>query len=187
MATMQRTVSVSSTQPAHSRRIACTASRVAHSRVRLSVVAKATQDAGAVTRREVLGAALTASLATISSASPAKAFLGFGDDKKLFEDYTTETTNVLTKVKDTLALDRDDPAKEDKVKDLRKDINTWVAKYRREPKVSGRPSYGNTYSALNALAGHFNSFGAQAPIPKKRLERLVKELDDATLYLSRGR
>ena len=32
----------------------------------------------------------------------------------------------------------------------------------------------NTYSALNALAGHYNNFGTQAPIPKKRLERLVK-------------
>jgi hypothetical protein len=32
----------------------------------------------------------------------------------------------------------------------------------------------NTYSALNALAGHYNSFGATAPIPKKRLERLTK-------------
>jgi len=32
----------------------------------------------------------------------------------------------------------------------------------------------NTYSALNALAGHYNSFGATAPIPKKRLERLSK-------------
>ncbi len=36
------------------------------------------------------------------------------------------------------------------------------------------PPFRNTYSALNALAGHYNSFGAQAPIPKKRLERLVK-------------
>lgn len=32
----------------------------------------------------------------------------------------------------------------------------------------------NTYSALNALAGHYNSFGTSAPIPKKRLDRLVK-------------
>lgn len=32
----------------------------------------------------------------------------------------------------------------------------------------------NTYSALNALAGHYNSFGATAPIPKKRLDRLTK-------------
>lgn len=32
----------------------------------------------------------------------------------------------------------------------------------------------NTYSALNALAGHYNSFGPTAPIPKKRLDRLQK-------------
>jgi hypothetical protein len=32
----------------------------------------------------------------------------------------------------------------------------------------------NTYSALNALAGHFNSFGVEAPLPKKRLERVQK-------------
>lgn len=49
---------------------------------------------------------------------------------------------ILDKVKVTLALDKDDPAKEDAVKALRKDINAWVAKYRREPKVSGKPSFG---------------------------------------------
>lgn len=32
----------------------------------------------------------------------------------------------------------------------------------------------NTYSVCNALAGHYNSFGNEAPVPKKRLERLVK-------------
>jgi hypothetical protein len=32
----------------------------------------------------------------------------------------------------------------------------------------------NTYTVLNALAGHFNSFGPSAPIPKKRLDRIVK-------------
>ena len=30
------------------------------------------------------------------------------------------------------------------------------------------PYCSNTYSALNALAGHFNSFGATAPIPKNK-------------------
>lgn len=49
---------------------------------------------------------------------------------------------IYGKVKGVLALDRDDPTKEDSVKALRTDINQWVAKYRREPKVSGRPSFG---------------------------------------------
>jgi hypothetical protein len=47
--------------------------------------------------------------------------------------------------------------------------------------------HSNTYSAINALAGHYNSFGTQAPVPKKRLERLTKELNDAELLLSRDR
>jgi photosystem II Psb27 protein len=50
--------------------------------------------------------------------------------------------SILTNVKATLDLPKDDPTKEDKVKELRKEINTWVAAYRREPRVSGRPSYG---------------------------------------------
>lgn len=70
---------------------------------------------------------------------------------------------------------------------MRDQINAWVAAYRRNERFSGRPSFGNTYSALNALTGHYNSFGTQAPIPKKRLERLSKELVDAATFLERGR
>ena len=73
------------------------------------------------------------------------------------------------------------------MKAVRDQINGWVATYRRDAKFSGRPSFGNTYSALNALTGHYNSFGTQAPIPKKRLERLSKELADAATFLERGR
>jgi photosystem II Psb27 protein len=51
-------------------------------------------------------------------------------------------TAVLASVNSVLALARDDPTKEESVKVLRKDINTWVANYRRQPVVSGRPSFG---------------------------------------------
>ncbi len=70
---------------------------------------------------------------------------------------------------------------------MRQATNTWVAKYRRDNQFSGKPSYGNTYSALNAVAGHYNSFGSDTPLPKKRLDRVVKELDDADKLLARGR
>lgn len=36
-------------------------------------------------------------------------------------------------------------------------------------------------------ASHLNSFGYTSPVPKKRLERLVKELGDAEKQLARGR
>ena len=32
----------------------------------------------------------------------------------------------------------------------------------------------STYTALNALAGHYNNFGPTAPVPKKRLDRINK-------------
>jgi len=118
-------------------------------------------------------------------AAPAKAFLGFGEDGTA--DYEKETANVLTNVRTVIDMPKEAEGKEDTVKELRKEINVWVAKYRRDPKFSGRPSYGNTYSVLNALAGHFNSFGPTANIPKKRLDRIRKEVDDAERLLSRGR
>lgn len=42
------------------------------------------------------------------------------------------------------------------------------------PLVPTHTHRSNTYSVLNALAGHYNSFGATAPIPKKRLDRINK-------------
>jgi hypothetical protein len=50
--------------------------------------------------------------------------------------------DLLVKCKTVIDLPKDDATKEEKVKALRQDINSWVATYRREPKVSGRPSYG---------------------------------------------
>ena len=61
-----------------------------------------------------------------------------------------------------------------------------VARYRRDTTFSGRPSYGNTYAAVNAMAGHLNSFGATAPLPKKRLERMVKARPGGLLCWSAG-
>ena len=37
------------------------------------------------------------------------------------------------------------------------------------------------------MAGHINSFGPEASLPKKRLERVMKELDDADKLIGRGR
>lgn len=130
---------------------------------------------------------MLAAAALLANAGPAHAFLGFGEGTQQAEAYTKDTGAILEEVQGIMKLAKDDPSKDERINALRGDINGWVAKYRREPKFSGKPSYGNTYSALNALAGHYNSFGTSAPIPKKRLERLQKELNDAQLLLSRNR
>jgi hypothetical protein len=49
---------------------------------------------------------------------------------------------VLQLVRDAVALPRDAPDREERVAEVRKGINTWVAKYRRNDKFAGRPSYG---------------------------------------------
>lgn len=77
---------------------------------------------------------------------------------------------AIARVK-TLGEDAD---KEAEVKELKREMNEWTAAYRTDRTFGGRPSFSNMYSAVNALAGHWNSFGADAPIPKKRLTRIDK-------------
>jgi hypothetical protein len=48
---------------------------------------------------------------------------------------------VLSDVQTLLDMPRDAPEKEEYVKELRKEINSWVAAYRREDRVAGRPSF----------------------------------------------
>jgi hypothetical protein len=71
------------------------------------------------------------------------------DDLKCLKDATSYLTpvcegqtEVISAVKTTLALDRDDPTKADAITALRKQTNDWVAKYRRDASFAGRPSYG---------------------------------------------
>jgi photosystem II Psb27 protein len=103
------------------------------------------------------------------------------------EDYKNETQEVIDQVKATLDLDKTDPRKAEAVANLRHISNDWVAKYRRDKKVAGKPSFSNMYSVVNAIAGHYISFGPTYPIPVKRRDRILDEVKDAEKALSRGR
>ena len=94
---------------------------------------------------------------------------------------------MIADMQEVMALERDAPDREAKIKSAKKEGVEWVAKYRRQPEFAGRPSYGNTYGAINAVAGHYNSFGYSAPISKKRSARIIQELSDADRALKRGR
>ncbi|MQL77725.1 hypothetical protein Taro_010133 [Colocasia esculenta] len=103
------------------------------------------------------------------------------------EEYARETTEMIGKVRFTIAMERGDPNVATAVADLREASNTWVAKYRREKELLGRPSFRDMYSALNAISGHYISFGPTAPIPAKRKTRILEEMDTAEKALQRGR
>lgn len=94
---------------------------------------------------------------------------------------------MITDALAAVALAKDAPNREEDLKAVRSQTNDWVARYRRNGNFAGRPSFSNTYTALNALSGHLNSFGYKSAIPAKRLDRMVKELNDASTQLARGR
>ncbi|VFQ61798.1 unnamed protein product [Cuscuta campestris] len=103
------------------------------------------------------------------------------------EEYVKETTEVIGKVKSTVEKEKGDPDIVDAVADLREASNSWVAKYRREKGLLGRPSFRDVYSALNAISGHYVSFGPTTPIPAKRKQRILEEVQSAEQALQRGR
>jgi photosystem II Psb27 protein len=103
------------------------------------------------------------------------------------EEYKKDTMDLVGLAKEVSVLPKDDVQKGSKVGVLKETINTWVSKYRRQPKFAGRPSFSNMYSAVNALSGHFNNFGPTAPSPKKRLDRLLQELEQSSFFVAKGR
>ena len=66
----------------------------------------------------------------------------------------------------TLDLPANSDEKAAAIEKTRKLTNDWVARYRRDKGITGRPSYGNVYSALNAVSGHYNNFGTKYPFPR---------------------
>ncbi|XP_028761598.1 photosystem II repair protein PSB27-H1, chloroplastic [Neltuma alba] len=103
------------------------------------------------------------------------------------EEYVKETEEVINKVRNTITMDKNDPNVAEAVAELRETSNSWVAKYRREKALLGRVSFRDMYSALNAVSGHYISFGPTAPIPAKRKARILEEVDTAEKALQRGR
>ncbi|MBA0606105.1 hypothetical protein Godav_018619, partial [Gossypium davidsonii] len=123
----------------------------------------------------------TLSLSSLLPVTPPPAFAA--DD----DEYVKETSDVINKVRNTISMDKNDPNVATAVAELRDTSNSWVAKYRREKALLGRPSFREIYSALNAVSGHYISFGPTAPIPAKRKARILEEMDTAEKALLRGR
>eukprot|EP00954_Amorphochlora_amoebiformis_P027111 1383385-Amorphochlora_amoeboformis.AAC.2 len=147
-----------------------------------SVCASATSKVnnGMSGRRQALG---QIAIATVATPLAANAGL-FGPPQR--EVYEKETSAFLKQLKDTLAMPSDDEGKKDAVLALKTEGNRWVAKWRNS-KMSSSPSFGNLYSVVNAVNGHYNTFGPNSNLPKKRMARVDKEIEDANKYLLKGR
>jgi photosystem II Psb27 protein len=137
------------------------------------------QPEGALYCRRDVALLGVAGLISLAEAAPAKA--------SLEEDYSKETKEVINQVKSTIDMEKSNPNTSAAVAALRETSNNWVAKYRREKQLAGKPSFSNMYSVLNAISGHYISFGPTSPIPAKRKARILEEMDVAEKALSKGR
>ena len=63
---------------------------------------------------------------------PASALFGIGEDPK--KEYNDMTLKLVGEIKAVLVLEKDDPKKPEAVVALRKEMNSWVARYVPTPK-----------------------------------------------------
>jgi len=124
---------------------------------------------------------------SFSEKQTTKALALFGIGEKSDAKYEEDTMAVIAQVREVLDFPMGAEGREQSIEKTRALTNEWVARYRRSGDYSGRPSYGLTYSALNAVSGHFNNFGTKYPFPVKRKDRVFEELTSAETQISRGR
>merc|ERR1719199_511587 len=135
-------------------------------------------------RRAVLLAAAGAMLVGVAPAFAASVATA---DYKLVKSYPEDAKAVLEKMKETTELTRGAEGFEDTVTKCRKLMNDFFAFYRRQPQISGKPSFSTLYTAINTLSGHFASYGNKYPVPAKRKERLVAQYKEVDRALARGK
>ena len=114
----------------------------------------------------------------------AHALFGFGGDKET--QYAELTAGVIAQVRFTLDLPATSDEKAAAIEKTRKLTNDWVARYRRDQGITGRPSSGHVYSALNAASGHYNNFARSARIACSRSLRLPRSPFPAAAKQSRN-
>jgi len=134
-------------------------------------------------RRAVL---LAAAGAMVIGIAPAFAD-GASAPYKLVKSYPEDAKAVLEKMRETTELTRGAPDFENTVVNTRKLMNDFFAFYRRQPQISGKPSFSTLYTAINTLSGHFASYGNKYPVPAKRKERLVAQYKEVDRALARGK
>ena len=102
-------------------------------------------------------------------------------------DYKADAAQVLIDMRAACDLGRGNPSMAEVVSRTRREMNDFVALYRRNNKVSGSTSFNTLYTAINTLSGHYASYGNQYPVPEKRKKRLNQQFNEIDRALARGR
>lgn len=102
-------------------------------------------------------------------------------------DYKADAALVLSDMRIACDLGRGAPGTAETVGRTRKEMNDFVALYRRNNKIAGSTSFSTLYTAINTLSGHYASYGSSYPVPEKRKKRLTQQFSEIDRALNRGR
>jgi photosystem II Psb27 protein len=108
-----------------------------------------------------------------------------GSSGPLTGNYVDDTVTVADTLLATIDLAADDPGRAEAETEARALINSYMARYRPQPKVNGLASFTTMQTALNSLAGHYANY-ANRPVPDALKDRLTKELKKAETGVVRG-
>ena len=99
--------------------------------------------------------------------------------------YIEDTLAVVQTLNTAMDLPKDAENKSEIQTKAREQINDYIARYRRDGKVSGLRSFTTMQTALNSLAGYYTAYGSR-PISPQLKERLQKEFSQVELIVKRG-
>ncbi|CAI8163148.1 MAG: photosystem II protein Psb27 [Prochlorococcus sp.] len=108
-----------------------------------------------------------------------------GNGSNLSGNYVEDTVAVAGSLQTFIAMPQDDENHGQAETDARALINNYISLYRPRPNVNGLQSFTTMQTALNSLAGHYNTY-SNRPLPEALKERVDKELSKAERNVVRG-
>jgi photosystem II Psb27 protein len=106
------------------------------------------------------------------------------DPANLSGNFRQDTLALVDSLRTAITLPEDSAAKTAAQADARTKINGFIARYRRDESLTTLASFTTMRTALNSLAGHYNSY-PNRPLPETLKNRLEQEFRQVELALSR--
>ena len=113
------------------------------------------------------------------------ALTGCANAGGLTGNYQEDTLTMVNAMREAIELPQDAPNRVEMQAQTKELINAYAARYRRDGSVGKLNSFTTVRTAINSLAGHYNS-APNRPIPKKLKDRLSSELRKVEAALKRG-
>jgi len=103
---------------------------------------------------------------------------------KLDQTYINDTLKLSEDIEQYCSMDVYDKARPGLIRTLKSDGTTWVTKYARGGSARSQ-SARRMYIAVDAVVGHLASNG-YAPLPPVKVKAVIKSVDEAKDFLSKG-